>query len=89
MFTGMKKVLLYFGMKRRKIQLLLFIGLPSIIMINLNFNEKEIIFINDEIIKDPNLDYKNYTPDPSDLIISRSDYANKLYGFWLGQCIAN
>jgi hypothetical protein len=77
------------GMSNVKIQLLLFIGLAFIIMINLNFNEKEIIFINDEIIKDPNLDYKNYTPDPSDLIISRSDYANKLYGFWLGQCIAN
>ena len=69
--------------------LLLFIGLAFIMIINLNFHEKESYYIDDEIIKDPNLDYKNYIPDPSDLIISRSDYANKLYGFWLGQCIAN
>ena len=69
--------------------LLLFIGLAFIMIINLNFHEKENYYIDDEIIKDPNLDYKNYIPDPSDLIISRSDYANKLYGFWLGQCIAN
>ena len=48
-----------------------------------------IIIIKDEIIIDPNLNYNNYTPDPSDLVISRSNYANKLYGFWLGQCIAN
>lgn len=38
---------------------------------------------------DPNLEYKDYTPNETDLIISRSEYANKLYGFWLGQCIAN
>ena len=73
----------------RYTSLLLFIGLAFIMIINLNFHEKENYYIDDEIIKDPNLDYKNYTPDPSDLIISRSDYANKLYGFWLGQCIAN
>ena len=76
-------------MSKGKIQLLLFIGLAFIIIINLNFHEKENYYIDDEIIKDPNLDYKNYIPGPSDLIISRSDYANKLYGFWLGQCIAN
>ena len=33
--------------------------------------------------------YIDYSPNQSDLIISRSAYANKLYGFWLGQCIAN
>jgi len=38
---------------------------------------------------DTNLDYLNYTPNATDKIISRSNYANKLYGFWLGQCIAN
>ena len=26
---------------------------------------------------------------PAEMEISRSEYANKLYGFWLGQCIAN
>lgn len=28
-------------------------------------------------------------PKQTDLVISRSEYANKLHGFWLGQCIAN
>lgn len=40
-------------------------------------------------IKDPNLVYRSYKPQPKDLIISRADYADKLYGFWLAQCIAN
>ena len=30
-----------------------------------------------------------YDPSASDLKISRSEYQGKLYGFWLGQCIAN
>lgn len=30
-----------------------------------------------------------YIPHESDIIISRDEYHNKLYGFWLGQCIAN
>ncbi len=38
---------------------------------------------------DPELTYKNYTPKLTDRIISRSSYQNKLYGFWLAQCIAN
>ena len=38
---------------------------------------------------DPGLEYKTYLPQPSDRIISRSEYANKLEGFWLAQCIAN
>ena len=37
----------------------------------------------------PNFDYTNYEPSNSDLVISRSGYADKLYGFWLGQNIAN
>ncbi|MGB5781943.1 MAG: hypothetical protein WBM42_08750, partial [Eudoraea sp.] len=40
-------------------------------------------------LTDPGLEYNTYTPKATDIIISRSDYANKLYGFWLGQCIAN
>lgn len=43
----------------------------------------------DNQLVDINLDYINYTPKATDKIISRSDYANKLYGFWLGQCIGN
>tara|TARA_Y100000588_G_scaffold311405_1_gene337399 strand:+ start:9572 stop:10939 length:1368 start_codon:yes stop_codon:yes gene_type:complete len=47
------------------------------------------LVLSQQMMGDPSLHYKNYKPDPSDLIISRSDYADKLYGFWLGQCIAN
>ncbi len=38
---------------------------------------------------DPGLTYKPYKPQPSDKVISRENYREKLYGFWLGQCIAN
>ena len=39
--------------------------------------------------KDDNLVYKPYKPKAADRIISRSEYKKKLYGFWLGECIAN
>lgn len=45
--------------------------------------------VNPNSIADPQLKYKEYKPKPSDKIISRSAYLDKLYGFWLGQCIAN
>ena len=38
---------------------------------------------------DPELNYKEYTPSASDRVINRTEYLNKLYGFWLGQSIAN
>tara|TARA_B100001113_G_scaffold572_1_gene552 strand:- start:29 stop:1372 length:1344 start_codon:yes stop_codon:yes gene_type:complete len=41
------------------------------------------------IIKDDNLEYKNYTPTGKEIIVSRNDYFNRLKGFWLAQCIAN
>lgn len=42
-----------------------------------------------EVISDPQLTYKVYTSSPSDIIIFRDAYRDKLYGFWLAQCIAN
>jgi hypothetical protein len=39
--------------------------------------------------KDPQLRYKEYRRQASDIVVSRADYKDKLYGFWLGQCIAN
>jgi hypothetical protein len=42
-----------------------------------------------DFLFDPLLAYKIYKPKKSDIIISRAEYCNKLYGFWLGQCIAN
>lgn len=38
---------------------------------------------------DPEINYLEYTPNSTDLVISRAEYKDKLYGFWLGQCIAN
>ena len=45
--------------------------------------------IDNNIIKDPNLIYNEYSPKGNEIIISRADYINKLKGFWLAQCIAN
>ena len=45
--------------------------------------------ISNNIVFNPNLDYKKYKPKSTDKTISRSDYVNKLEGFWLGECIAN
>ena len=36
-----------------------------------------------------NLKHQASAPRSTDRILSRSGYADKLYGFWLGQCIAN
>ena len=41
------------------------------------------------ISRDTELDYPSYTPADSDVVISRSDYHEKLEGFWLAECIAN
>lgn len=38
---------------------------------------------------DSTLEYKKYKPKPTDLQLSRTEYYNKLQGFWLGECIAN
>ena len=32
---------------------------------------------------------ENNWPKDSVLVLSRSEYKERLYGFWLGQCIAN
>lgn len=38
---------------------------------------------------DSEITYRKYKPQTNDRLISRSKYLNKMYGFWLGQCIAN
>ena len=40
-------------------------------------------------LKNSKLEYKPYASSETDLVISREAYQNQLYGFWLGQCIAN
>ena len=70
---------------------LIFIAAISIILIILFFynqlQSNSFKSIHDHTLINENFEYKEYSPNPTDLIISRSDYANKLYGFWLGQCI--
>jgi hypothetical protein len=39
--------------------------------------------------KNPDLIYKPFESSPTDLVISRAEYLNRLKGFWLGQCIGN
>jgi len=41
------------------------------------------------VVFNPDMTYKKYEPKNTDKVISRSEYLEKLYGFWLGQCIAN
>jgi len=45
--------------------------------------------ITDAVLKDSALVYTPYQPKETDRILSRASYKNQLYGFWLGQCIAN
>lgn len=40
-------------------------------------------------LKNPHLTYKAYSPNSTDIVISRESYQEKLHGFWLGTCIAN
>ena len=40
-------------------------------------------------LKDTGLVYLDYKKKASDLVISRKAYRDHLYGFWLGECIAN
>lgn len=37
----------------------------------------------------PIINYQSYSPDGSELVVSRAEYRNKLHGFWLAQSIAN
>jgi ADP-ribosylglycohydrolase len=62
-------------------KLLLLVLIPFISSCGNKIDQHELV--------DPKLTYKNCSPNPTDRIISRSEYANKLQGFWLGQCIAN
>jgi hypothetical protein len=41
------------------------------------------------VLVNPLMEYLPYAPKAGDLAISRADHLDKLYGFWLGQCIAN
>lgn len=49
-----------------------------------NFSESHL-----DVISDSLLEYKSYHPKPTDIVVSRAEYFDKMYGFWLAQCIAN
>ncbi len=40
-------------------------------------------------LRDTGIVYLDYEQKASDLVISREAYKDRLYGFWLGECIAN
>lgn len=40
-------------------------------------------------LKDAQITYESYDSKPTDVQLSREAYKEQLYGFWLGQCIAN
>jgi hypothetical protein len=42
-----------------------------------------------KVVSDTGLLYRKYIPKKGDVVISRAKYHDKLYGFWLGECIAN
>lgn len=43
----------------------------------------------EKALTNPSLTLKSFTPNGTEWVINRADYAEKLQGFWLGQCIAN
>lgn len=78
-------------MSRNLLIVLLFgLSLKSYAQIIEHKTKQKINYYNDSVNQlHSNLKYKKYIPKPTDKIISRSEYLNKLYGFWLGECIAN
>ncbi|SFN65528.1 ADP-ribosylglycohydrolase [Algoriphagus ornithinivorans] len=53
------------------------------------FSCEEKLTENQTITINPHLEYSDYKAKGNEIIISREKYENQLYGFWLGQCIAN
>ncbi len=43
----------------------------------------------EKVIIDSSFQYVNSQSAASDMVVNRQKYRNRLYGFWLGQCIAN
>ncbi len=73
---------------KRLLSLALTLGICAIIQ-----SCKEVPHKNEEKVVNTMVDsllvYDDYTPKETDKIISRSEYKDRLYGFWLAQCIAN
>ncbi len=61
--------------------------LTTIVSCNKTKNGKQVHGVNQLV--DTAFTYKKYVSKSNDIIVSRSRYLDKLYGFWLGECIAN
>ncbi len=73
----------------KKLNTLLFIFGMFVIHACKTEKKHENNFEKSHVIIDSTFIYKAYQPKESDRIISRNSYKDQLYGFWLGQCIAN
>ncbi len=63
--------------------------LLSLLVLSCKDIQKDKIKPVENTLADPELTYNPYSSKTTDKAISRADYSSKLYGFWLGQCIAN
>ena len=59
--------------------------LTALAFISCNFSEND----NLKVVFSDDIEYMSYSPKTTDIALSRIEYYDKLYGFWLGQCIAN
>ena len=59
--------------------------LTALAFISCNFSEND----NLKVVFSDDIEYMSYSPKTTDISLSRIEYYDKLYGFWLGQCIAN
>lgn len=71
----------------RSILLLSFVNILLACESNTQQSATEQSFSHDLV--DSLLIYEPYEPQPDDIVISRHEYQDRLYGFWLAQCIAN
>ncbi|MCA0932940.1 ADP-ribosylglycohydrolase family protein [Lutimonas saemankumensis] len=70
--------------------LTLLIVMGFLLLHSCNLDQKKNSNQKDEVLPGADqMSESKYHPKPGDIILSREDYKNQLYGFWLGQCIAN
>ncbi len=84
-----EKVLSGFSSVRKKNSLLRLVCLTGFIMILSGSCTPQAAQRSGEVPASKRIEYIEYTKGPSDLVVCREAYHDKLYGFWLGQSIAN
>jgi hypothetical protein len=68
---------------------LILICLTGFILVLSNSCNLPVTGVTGEVPVSDRIEYVEYTKRPSDHVVSRESYLDKLHGFWLGQCIAN